>query len=77
DTYSERVDPGEITRSPESLTVVPFSLVIRGDTAADRLRLATLLLLLRQASALPMFNPAEPGVTLDGFIYTAEAGFLA
>jgi two-component system capsular synthesis sensor histidine kinase RcsC len=24
DTYSERVDPGEITRSPESLTVVPF-----------------------------------------------------
>ncbi|WP_284076678.1 hybrid sensor histidine kinase/response regulator [Herbaspirillum aquaticum] len=77
DTYSERVDPGEITRSPESLTVVPFSLVIRGDTAADRLRLATLLLLLRQASALPMFNPAEPGVTLDGFIYTADAGFLA
>ncbi|NUT62263.1 ATP-binding protein [Herbaspirillum sp. C9C3] len=77
DSYSERVDPGEMSRSPESLTVVPFTLLIRGDTAADRQRLAALLLLLRQASALPMFNPAEPGVTLDGFIYTADAGFLA
>ncbi|ONN67635.1 ATP-binding protein [Herbaspirillum sp. VT-16-41] len=75
--YTGNVGGGQITRSPENLTVVPFSLLVRSDTAADRLRLASLLLLLRQASALPMFNPAEPGVTLDGFIYTADAGFLA
>lgn len=77
DAYTSIVASENITLSPEKLTVVPFSLMVRSDTAADRMRLARLLLLLRQASALPMFNPAEPGVTLDGFLYTGDAGFLA
>jgi len=77
DAYTDPVGSEQISDSPANLTVVPFSLLVRREAAADRMRLASLLLLLRQASALPMFNPAEPGVTLDGFIYTADAAFLA
>lgn len=77
DSYADIIGAGSLIRSPESLTVVPFSLLVGRDTATDRRRLANLLLLLRQASALPMFNPSAPGVTLDGFLYTSDAGFLA
>lgn len=66
-----------VLTTPDTYTVVPFSLVSNLTPMHDRVYLTSLLQLLRQTSALPIFNPTEPGVTLNGYIYTADHSFLA
>ena len=76
--YEQMVSDGKASSlSHANLTVVPFSLIMHPELAQDQRRLASLLLLLRQASALPMINPAEPGITLEGLICTTDRDFLA
>jgi two-component system capsular synthesis sensor histidine kinase RcsC len=60
-----------------NLTGAPFSLVTRKNASRNDEEQAGLLLLLKLASSLPMFNPLDPGVTLDGFIYTSDKSWLA
>ena len=66
-----------IVTTPDTLAAVPFSLVTRLSSTRDQAYLDSLLQLLRHASVLPIFNPNEPGLTLNGFIYTADHAFLA
>lgn len=61
-----------ISLSHPNLTVAPFSLVTRKNGLRN-----DVLLLLKLASSLPMFNPLDSGVTLDGFIYTSDRSLLA
>ncbi|EJL88734.1 signal transduction histidine kinase [Herbaspirillum sp. CF444] len=75
--YLTKPEGGGIFTTPDTLTVVPFSIVGNLTPTRDRAYLSSLLQLLRQASALPIFNPAEPGVTLNGYLYTSDHSFLA
>ncbi|QNB06093.1 response regulator [Herbaspirillum frisingense] len=70
-------ETASIANTPDSLAAVPFSLVTRLSPKRDQAYLDSLLQLLRHASVLPIFNPNEPGLTFDGFIYTADHSFLA
>lgn len=58
-------------------TVASFSLVTGKNGSRNDEEQAGLLLLLKLASSLPMVNPLDPGVTLDGFIYTSDRSLLA
>lgn len=59
------------------LTATPVTLISSLDRPADGARLAMALRVLRDVSGAPLMDAQKLGVTLDGFLYTPDATFLA
>ncbi len=76
--YARKLAEGKgVTVTEDDLTAVPFTLVSSLNGTADAARLATALRVVRDMSAAPSIDAKKTGVTLDGFLYSPDATFMA
>lgn len=67
---------GAVT-SDMDLTAMPFSIVTSLNDPHDAERLATMLRLVRDVSAVPSIDAHRVGITLFGFLYSPDGKFIA
>lgn len=76
--YADRLaQDGGVVVTEGDLTATPFTVVSSLIGPGDEARLAMSLRLLRDISAAPSIDAKKAGVTLEGFIYSQDARFLA